>query len=207
MGRRRGKGRNWNVEHRTDAYVQKAATQGLRARSAFKLEEIDRRDRLFEGVTSVVDLGAAPGAWSEYARDAIEPNGAVFALDLLEMTPINDVTFIQGDCRDEGVLAALESAIGTGKIDLVLSDMAPNMGGIRVTDQARSMDLAELAAEFATRILRPGGDFLVKLFQGSGVEEYMKMLRSTYDKVLIRKPDASRSRSREFYALARGYRV
>ncbi len=197
----------WVDEHRADPFVRKALSTGYRARSAFKLLEIDDRDKLLSTSRFVVDLGSAPGAWSQIAAERIRPGGRVFALDILEMPPLPDVDFIQGDFREADVLANFNALLAGRKVDLVMSDMAPNMGGIRVVDQARSMELAELAVEFAFDTLTAEGNFLVKHFHGSGVEEYMKMLRKSFSKVLIRKPDASRSRSREIYALGRGYRV
>ena len=198
---------DWFKKHSSDPFVKRAHSMGYRARSAFKLLEIEYRDRVFKGCHHVVDLGAAPGAWSQLARKRIPKTGRVFALDIAQMPPLPGVDFIQGDFRENSVLEKLNTLLGTYEIHLVMSDMAPNIGGIRVADQAHSMELAELAAEFAHRRLASGGTFLIKLFQGFGIEEYLKMLRQTFSNVLIRKPDASRLRSREFYVLARGYRV
>lgn len=190
-------------EHVNDPYVKRAQTEGLRSRAAFKLLELDAKDRLFRSGQTVVDLGAAPGSWSEVAVRQTGPGGRVIAIDLLEIAPLPGVTFIRGDFGESAVLAQVERALGGSKVDLVLSDMAPNISGVPATDQARSLQLAELAEEFALAHLKPGGALLVKAFQGAGFPEFLKRLRGAFDSVASRKPGASRDRSREMYLLAR----
>ena len=197
----------WLREHFADPYVKKAQAEGLRSRAAFKLEELIERDRLLRPGMVVVDLGAAPGGWSQYVRQAMGDGGRVVALDILEMPPLAGVEFLHGDFREEAVLSQLETLLDGQRVDLVLSDMAPNMSGVDVVDQNRAMHLAELAMEFADGHLRPGGVFLIKLFQGLGFDDYVRELRRRYDKVTIRKPAASRKRSPEVYALAQGKRA
>lgn len=196
----------WLREHFDDVYVKRAQAQGLRSRAAFKLEELIERDRLLKPGIAVVDLGAAPGGWSQVVRERLGDSGRVIALDVLPMQGIAGVEFLQGDFREEAVLKQLESLLGGQKVDLVLSDMAPNMTGVAVADQARAMELAELALEFSCAWLKPGGAFLVKLFQGTGFDEYLRRLRAEFERVTMRKPKASRARSREVYALATGRR-
>ena len=207
MGTRDRKQKRWLIQHRQDFFVKKAQEQGYRARAVFKLLEIDERDQLFADCYTVVDLGAAPGAWSQLARQRIPHSGKIVALDRLEMLEIPGVSFIHGDFRKHEILGELNTVLGDTKVDLVMSDMAPNISGIRVADQASSLELAELAADFAYSNMRLGGTFLVKLFEGSGTQEYISMLRKRFIRVMIRKPKASRPASRELYALARGYRV
>lgn len=202
MGRVRGK--TWMQEHVADSYVKRARAEGMRSRASYKLEQIAGRDRLLAPGMLVVDLGAAPGGWSQVAARGIEPGGRVIALDLIEMTGLAGVTFIHGDFHDSEVVAALERALAGGKADLVLSDMAPNLSGIPATDQARALELAELARDFALKHLKPQGNFLVKAFQGAGFEDFVKSLRRQFRTVAVRKPEASRSRSREVYVLAKG---
>jgi 23S rRNA (uridine2552-2'-O)-methyltransferase len=197
----------WLREHFSDPYVKKAQAEGLRSRAAYKLEELIERDRLLKPGMVVVDLGAAPGGWSQYVRQAMGDGGRVLALDILEMPPLAGAEFLHGDFREEAVLSQLEAQLDGQRVDLVLSDMAPNMSGVDVVDQARAMHLAELAMEFADNHLRPGGAFLIKLFQGVGFDDYVRDLRRRYEKVAIRKPAASRKRSPEVYALAQGKRV
>lgn len=204
MGRVRGKG--WMQEHVADAYVKRARAEGMRSRASYKLEQIADRDRLFAPGLLVVDLGAAPGGWSQIAAQRIAPAGRVIALDVLDMPALPGVIFIRGDFRDAEAVAALERALAGRKADLVLSDMAPNLTGIAATDQARALALAELAREFAMNHLKPQGNFLVKVFQGAGFDEYVKALRRQFRTVAVRKPEASRSRSREVYVLAKGLR-
>ena len=194
-------------EHVNDPYVQQAKKDGWRSRAAFKLLEIDAKDKLLKRGEVVVDLGATPGGWSQVAVQRVGESGLVLALDLLEMAPIRGVHFIQGDFREDAVLTQLEEALGERDVGVVLSDMAPNMSGVDVVDQARAMHLAELAMEFADHHLRTGGTFLIKLFQGVGFDEYVRQLRQRYEKVAIRKPAASRKRSPEVYALAQGKRA
>ena len=190
------------IEHVTDPYVQLAKKEGWRSRAAFKLMEIDDKDKLLRRGEVVVDLGATPGGWSQVAVKRVGDGGLVFALDLLEMEPIHGVHFIQGDFREDDVLQQLEEKLGVRQVGLVMSDMAPNMSGVDAVDQPRSMYLAELARDFAQQHLRPGGSFLIKLFQGTGFDEYIRDLRTRYRQVKVRKPEASRSRSSEVYALA-----
>lgn len=204
MGRVRGKG--WMQEHVADAYVRRARAEGMRSRASYKLEQIAERDRLFAPGMLVVDLGAAPGGWSQIAARGTAPAGRVIALDVLEMPALPGVTFLRGDIRDADALAALERALAGRKLDLVLSDMAPNLSGIAATDQARALELAQLAVDFATKHLKPQGNFLVKLFQGAGFDEFVRALRRQFRTLAVRKPEASRSRSREVYVLAKGLR-
>ena len=194
----------WLREHFSDPYVKKAQAEGLRSRAAYKLEELIERDRLLKPGMVVVDLGAAPGGWSQYVRQALGDSGRVLALDILEMPPLAGVEFLHGDFRDDAVLSSLLAMLGGDKVDLVLSDMAPNKSGMTAVDQPRAMHLSELAMAFADGQLRIGGTFLIKLFQGIGFDEYVKELRRRYAKVAIRKPAASRKRSPEVYALAQG---
>ena len=194
----------WLQEHVSDPYVKKAQAEGMRSRAAYKLEELVERDQLLKPGMVVVDLGAAPGGWSQWVRQALGDRGRVVALDILEMPPLAGVEFLHGDFRDDGVLSALETTLGGLPVDLVLSDMAPNKSGVDSVDLPRAMHLAELAMEFADHHLRPGGAFLIKLFQGVGFDEYVRQLRRRYAKVSIRKPAASRKRSPEVYALAQG---
>jgi len=191
-------------EHVADRFVKRARAEGMRSRAAYKLDEIAGRDALLAPGMVVVDLGAAPGGWSQVAAALISPRGRVVALDILDLPPIPGVTFIRGDFRDVSILTQLESALGGSKADLVLSDMAPNLSGIASADQARSVELAELALDFAKKHLKPQGNLLVKLFHGAGYEDYYKMLRSSFRSVAARKPEASRRRSSEVYLIAKG---
>ena len=194
----------WLREHFSDPYVKKAQAEGLRSRAAYKLEELIERDRLLKPGMVVVDLGAAPGGWSQYVRQALGDSGRVLALDILEMPPLAGVEFLHGDFREDAVLSSLLGMLGGEQVDLVLSDMAPNKSGVDAVDQPRAMHLSELAMDFADGQLRIGGTFLIKLFQGIGFDDYVKELRRRYAKVAIRKPAASRKRSPEVYALAQG---
>jgi 23S rRNA (uridine2552-2'-O)-methyltransferase len=194
----------WLREHFNDEYVKKAQAEGLRSRAAYKLEEVLARDRVLRPGAVVVDLGAAPGGWSQLVRRELGTTGSVFALDILPMEEIAGVEFLQGDFREQAVLQALEQRLDGRQVDLVLSDMAPNMSGMALPDQIRAMALAELALDFSRQWLRPGGSFLVKLFQGIGFDEYLRGLRTGFSSVTMRKPKASRARSREVYALATG---
>ena len=198
------KGGAWRRERDADAFIREARRRGLRSRAALKLEAMDARDHLFRDARTVVDLGAAPGGWSQVARRALPPDGRVVALDVLEMEELAGVEFIQGDFRRPEILRRLRSSIGRRTVDLVLSDMAPNLSGMRVHDQARWRDLAECAAEFAAGMLKRDGVFLVKLFQGEETAPYLRMLRERFANVAVRKPAASRRQSSESYALARG---
>ena len=196
----------WLKEHFDDPFVKKAQAEGMRSRAAYKLEEVLEKDRLIKPGMVVVDLGAAPGGWSQVARRQLGDRGRVLALDILEMPPIAGVDFIHGDFREPEALSRLEALLEGGQVDLVLSDMAPNMSGVDAVDQARAMYLAELARDFADAHLRRGGSFLIKLFMGIEFDAYMKDLRTRNDKVGTRKPAASRRRSNEVYALALGKR-
>ena len=196
----------WLREHFDDVYVKKAQAEGLRSRAVFKLEELIERDNLLKPGMRVVDLGAAPGGWSQLVRQRLGDSGTVVALDILPMQGIGGVDFLQGDFREESVLRELESRLDGQKLDLVLSDMAPNMSGVALADQIRAMDLAELALDFSKHWLKPGGAFLIKLFQGTGFDDYLRGLRTSFTRVSMRKPKASRARSREVYALATGYK-
>ncbi|HQS58204.1 MAG: 23S rRNA (uridine(2552)-2'-O)-methyltransferase [Gallionellales bacterium 35-53-114] len=196
--------KQWMREHINDPYVQQAQKDGYRSRAAYKLLEIDERDHLLKPGMVVVDLGATPGGWSQIAANKVGDKGKVIALDLLPLAPLPRVEFILGDFREDSVLAQLEDKLGGKQIELVISDMAPNISGIDMTDQARSIYLAELALEFAVKHLKPGGMFLVKVFQGAGFEEYVKLMRTHFAKVASRKPKASRDRSSEVYMLGTG---
>jgi 23S rRNA (uridine2552-2'-O)-methyltransferase len=207
MPKRSKSSARWLAEHAADPYVKRAHDEGWRSRAAFKLEEIQKSDRLLKPGMTVVDLGAAPGGWSQYAARRLDGKGRVIALDVLDMPAIPGVEFIQGDFNDESVLAQLNALLGGARVDLVMSDMAPNMMGIADVDHDRSMQLVELAEEFAAQALRSGGDLLVKVFQGRGFEPLVARLRNSYETVKLRKPKASRSRSPEVYVLARGYRL
>jgi len=197
----------WIHQHVTDPYVQRAKAEGWRSRAAFKLIEIDRREHLLKPGMSVVDLGAAPGSWSQYAVQRVQPGGRVLALDILEFLPIAGVGFIQGDFREDDILGEVETGLAGRALDLVLSDMAPNMSGVQLTDQARVMHLAELTLEFASAHLKPGGDMLVKVFQGAGYMELREAMRRVFEVILVRKPAASRDRSAETFLLGRKKRL
>ena len=199
--------KQWLRRHVNDPYVQRSRLEGYRSRSAYKLTEIDARDRILRPGQVVVDLGAAPGGWSQVAAKRVGKGGAVLAIDLLAMEPVPGVDFVQGDFTRGSGLAAIASLLAGRKADVVLSDMAPNMSGISVSDQARSMELAELARDFAMFHLQEEGAFLVKVFQGAGYDEYLKSLRAAFRKVVVRKPDASRDESAEQYLLARGLKA
>ncbi len=196
----------WLKEHFDDPYVKRARQEGWRSRAVYKLQEIDERDRLLRRGMTVVDLGAAPGSWSEWVAKKVQPGGRVIALDLLPMDALPDVTFIQGDFREAEVLEALLAAIGETPVDLVLSDMAPNISGLKAVDQPRAMYLAELTLDLANRVLRPGGDLLLKAFTGEGLDDFKRQLRQRFGKLQVRKPKASRPRSPEIYLLARDFR-
>ena len=207
MTKRSKSSARWLAEHESDPYVKRAREEGWRSRAAFKLEEIQRTDRLLRPGITVVDLGAAPGGWSQYAARLLAGNGRVVALDVLEMPALPGVEFIQGDFTEQDVLDRLEAALGGARVDLVMSDMAPNMMGISDVDHDRSMYLVDLAVEFASKTLRPGGDLLMKVFQGREFQPLLARLRKEFDTVKLRKPVASRARSSEVYVLARGYRI
>ncbi len=206
MARRSKSSGRWLEEHFSDPFVQRAKDAGLRSRAAFKLEEIDAAEKLFFPGALVVDLGAAPGGWSQYAARRLAGNGAVYALDLLPMDAIAGVTFQQGDFREQAALDALLAELGGRRVDLVLSDMAPNMSGVDVVDQARAADLEALALDFARQVLRPGGVLVMKVFQGAGFQQLLAEARRAFEGVRMRKPKASRQRSSETYLVARGLR-
>ncbi len=197
----------WLRDHFGDAFVRQAQALGLRSRAAFKLLEIDQRDRLLRPGMTVVDLGAAPGGWAQVVVDKVGPKGRVVALDLLPIEPLPGVTVMQGDFTEQAVLDQLLAELEGRAVDLVLSDMAPNMSGMKAVDQPRSALLAELALDCARQVLRPGGDLLLKMFQGEGFDPLLADLRAAFAKVVVRKPKASRPRSREVYLLARNYRL
>ncbi len=205
MPKRSKSSARWLQEHANDEYVKRAQKEGWRSRAVYKLEEINAADRLLRSGMRCVDLGAAPGGWSQFAARAIGGTSRIVATDILPMDAIAGVEFVLGDFRDEAVLAQVLERVGSEKVDLVLSDMAPNMAGIDAVDQPRSMYLAELALEFAERVLAPGGDALIKLFQGAGFDQMIRDVRGRYGKVATRKPKASRSRSSEIYLLARQF--
>lgn len=207
MAKRSKSSERWLKEHAADAYVKRAKQQGLRSRAAFKLEELDAAERLLKPGMVIVDLGAAPGGWSQYAAKVLNGKGSVLALDILPMAALPGVTFIEGDFREPGPLAALKDALGGRPVDLVMSDMAPNMSGIDAVDQPRQLYLAELALEFSREVLRPGGVFLAKVFQGAGFDELLRTVRREFEKVRMKKPPASRARSAEMYLLATGRRI
>lgn len=193
-------------EHVNDEYVKRAQRDGYRARAAYKLIEIDDKDHLIKPGMTIVDLGSAPGSWSQVAVQRLKGQGKVIALDLLEMQPVAGVQFIQGDFREQVVLDQLEAALNGMPVDLVIADMAPNISGISDVDQANAMYLTELALDFSYKWLKPGGQFLVKVFNGSGFEEIVRNMRQGFDKVATRKPKASRDRSSEVYLLGSGRR-
>ena len=194
----------WMQEHVHDPYVQEAQRRGYRSRAAFKLIELAERDRLFRRGMSVVDLGAAPGSWSQVLRERVGPGARIVAVDILPMDPLPGVTVVQGDFTENAAVDAIRSALDGRLVDLVVCDLAPNLSGIESADQARSVHLAELALEFAAEALQPGGDFVVKLFQGSGLSQYQRQVEACFAKVGVRKPKASRGRSREVYIVAKG---
>lgn len=205
--KRRPSSARWLAEHREDHYVHEARRLGYRSRATFKLIEIQEKDRILRPGQIVVDLGAAPGGWSQWARPLLGNKGRLFALDILPMDSLPQVEFLLGDFREEAVLRQLEDRIGDQMVDLVLSDMAPNISGIDAADQAGSVHLGELALEFAKAHLKPRGTLLVKAFQGGGFDEYLRSLREAFESVTIRKPKASRPRSKEVYLLARNFRA
>lgn len=201
------KSKQWMQAHVNDPYVQQAQREGWRSRAVFKLKEIDEKDKLLKPGMTVIDLGATPGSWSQYAVKRIAPGGRLIALDLLDFEPMPGVEFIQGDFREDAVLERLKSALAGRQADLVLSDMAPNMTGIAATDSAQVIHLAELTLDFAWRHLKPGGDLLVKVFQGAGFMELRKAMQAAFETLATRKPAASRDRSAELYLLARKKRL
>jgi 23S rRNA (uridine2552-2'-O)-methyltransferase len=195
--------KQWLRRHVNDPYVQRARKEGYRSRSAYKLTEIDDRDKVLKPGMTVIDLGSAPGGWSQVAAKRVGAQGRVIALDLLQMEPIPGVEFLLGDFNTDEGLEVVRHALGESRADVVLSDMAPNMSGIAMSDQARSMELAEIAFQFAALHLKRQGAFMVKIFQGAGYDDYLRSLRRSFEKVVVRKPEASRDESAEQYLLAR----
>ncbi len=204
MVKRTATSKAWMMQHVNDPYVKRASAEGMRSRAAYKLQQINDKDKLIRPGMLVVDLGATPGGWSQVAARIVAPDGRVIAIDLLEMTGLPGVTFIQGDFAADNGLAALERELAGEKADLVLSDMAPNISGISLADQSRLIGLVELALDFAVNRLKPQGNFLVKVFQGVGFDEFVTAMRKAFAQVQTRKPDASRKGSREVYLLGRG---
>jgi 23S rRNA (uridine2552-2'-O)-methyltransferase len=196
---------DWLRRHVDDFYVKEARKAGYRSRAVFKLLELQEKDRLLRSGMVVVDLGAAPGSWSQVAAPIVGGTGAVIAMDILEIEPLAGVTFIQGDFAEQAVYAHLLAMLSGREVDLVMSDLAPNISGVRTVDQPRAMYLAELAVDFSQEVLKPGGSFVTKVFQGEGFDPYLKVLRGVFSKVVVRKPKASRPKSREVYMLGRGF--
>lgn len=196
----------WLQEHVSDPYVKRAQKEGYRARSSYKLLELDEKDRLLRPGMRVVDLGSTPGGWSQVAARRVGEKGRVLATDILPMDALPGVDFIQGDFREEPVLAQILERLGGEPVDLVLSDMSPNISGVSSADQAASIYLLELALDMVRRVLKPGGTFVAKLFQGAGSDDYLRQVRAAFGKVSIRKPAASRSRSREVYVVAKDFK-
>ena len=207
MSKPRRSGGSWRERQERDPYVQEARKAGWRSRAVFKLEQIDRKERLLKRGMVVVDLGSAPGSWSQYVTETLDGQCRIIGVDLLPMDTLASVEFIQGDFREDDVLEALKGALGDDRADLVMSDMAPNISGNKAIDQPRSMYLAELAIELAGEVLRPGGDFICKLFQGEGTDAYIADTRRRFKRVRVMKPDASRPGSREVYLVARNYQI
>lgn len=196
----------WLKEHFDDPFVKQAQKDGYRSRASYKLLEIQEKDHILKNGMTVIDLGAAPGGWSQVVSRIIGEHGRLIASDILPMDSIADVTFIQGDFTDDKVFETLLGTINHQPVDLVISDMAPNMSGMRSVDQTKAMLLCELALDMALKVLKPGGYFLIKIFQGEGFDAYLQMVRQSFDKVQIRKPNSSRDRSREQYLLAKGFK-
>ena len=199
--------KRWLKEHFDDVYVQKAQAEGMRSRAAYKLLELNQRAGLLKRGMVVVDLGAAPGGWSQVARDRVGPGGRVVATDILPMDELAGVEFVQGDFREEAVLNILLEHLGGRVADLVISDMAPNISGVDAVDQPRAMVLAELALDLTKQVLKPGGTFVMKLFQGEGSDAFLMEVRQRFNKASVRKPKASRPRSREVYIVAVGHKL
>jgi 23S rRNA (uridine2552-2'-O)-methyltransferase len=198
---------SWTNRQEKDPYVKAARDSHYRSRAAFKLSQIDKRDDLFRQAKIVIDVGSSPGSWSQYASEALGSQGRIIAVDILPMQAVDKVTFIEGDFTEDEVIQACMDQLNGAKASLVMSDIAPSLSGIRANDQARSMHLADLVLAFAEDVLQEGGDILVKLFQGDGTEQYKTDLKEKFQRVMIRKPQASRADSREFYILGRGYQV
>jgi 23S rRNA (uridine2552-2'-O)-methyltransferase len=205
MSKPRRSSGSWRDRQERDPFVQRARREGWRSRAVFKLEEIDRKERLLRPGMVCVDLGAAPGGWSQYVTQKLDGRARIVAVDLLPMDALPDVEFIQGDFREDEVFEALLAAVGEDGADLVMSDMAPNITGTKAVDQPRSMYLAELALDMARRVLKPGGSFVCKVFQGEGFDEFVGDARNSFERVRVFKPEASRSASREVYLVARNF--
>ena len=206
MAKKRSSSKAWLKEHRDDPYVQQALREGYRSRACYKLLELQEKDRLIRPGMTVVDLGSAPGGWSQVAADLVGHKGRVVASDILHMDNLAGVEFIQGDFTEDAVFEQILAAIGEDAVDVVVSDMAPNMSGMTAVDQPKSMYLVELALDMAGRVLSPGGSFVAKVFQGEGFDQLFRDARGSFDRVLTRKPKASRPRSREVYLVATGYK-
>jgi 23S rRNA (uridine2552-2'-O)-methyltransferase len=205
MARSKSSGQ-WLAEHFSDEYVKRARKEGYRSRAVYKLKELDERDKLLRPGLVVVDLGAAPGAWTQYVKERVGPKGRIIALDILPMEALPGVEVLLGDFNEPTTLDLLLATLGGQPVDLVISDIAPNISGVEGVDQARVMGLAELALDFATRTLKPGGSYMVKVFQGRGFNELYKEMQRRFERVVTRKPKASRARSAELYVLATGFR-
>lgn len=205
MSKPRRSSGSWRERQERDPYVQRARREGWRSRAVFKLEQIDQKERLLKPGMVCVDLGSAPGGWSQYVTQKLDGRARIVATDVLPMDTLPDVEFIQGDFREDAVFAALLEAVGEDGADLVISDMAPNITGTKVVDQPRSMYLVELALDMARRVLKPGGSFVCKVFQGEGFDDFVRDARNSFDRVKVIKPKASRSGSREVYLVARNF--
>ena len=206
MGRSKSSGR-WLREHFDDEYVSRAQREGYKSRAVYKLVELDEKYTIFDQAMTVVDLGAAPGGWSQYVVKCVGTSGRIIACDLLPMDPVPGVVFIEGDITESAILEEILAAVGSEQVDVVISDMAPNISGVSIVDQSRSIYLAEMASALSREVLKPGGTLLVKMFQGEGYDGYLQGLRGDFGRVLSRKPKASRGRSREVYVLARGMKI
>ena len=207
MSKPRRSSGSWRERQERDPFVVRARAEGWRSRAVYKLEQIDKKEKLLKPGMVVIDLGAAPGSWSQYITEKLQGRVRIIALDLLELDALPSVEFIQGDFREDDVLEKLDAALGEGRADLVISDMAPNISGNRSVDQPRSMYLAELALDLCDRALKPGGDFVCKLFQGEGSDAFIVAARQRFGRVRVKKPDASRPGSREVYLVARNYQL
>ena len=207
MSKPRGSAKSWRERQEKDPYVQRARRDGWRSRAVYKLEELDQKERLLRPGMCCVDLGAAPGSWSQYVTEKLKGNARIVAIDLLPMDALPNTDFIQGDFTEDKVLEELQRLVGEQKVDLVMSDLAPNISGNRAIDQPRAMYLAELALDFARQVLAERGNFVIKLFQGAGIDPFITDVRSSFSTVKVRKPKASRAGSREVYLVARNYRL
>ena len=207
MGKKKSSSRAWLKEHHDDPFVQRAQREGYRSRAVYKLIEINEKDRLIQPGMSVLDLGSAPGGWSQVAGVLVGDRGRVLASDILPMDHLPNVTFIQGDFTEQETYDQLMQALSGRRLDVVISDMSPNMSGLAAVDQPRAMYLVELATDLALRALSPGGAMLTKVFQGEGFEEWFRQIRERFERVITRKPSASRPRSREVYVVATGLKV